>query len=194
MLIGYARASIEDRRATTQHNALQGFGCEQVFTDSYGGAKTERPALAEVLHQLCSGDTLVVWRLDRIGYSLKHLIEIVADLERRGIGFVSVIEKIDTREPNSTSVVALFQALDDFQHELTREQTLAGLAAARARGRNGGRKRKLDDEQKIAAAQTLYEDKAISIAEICAMLEISKSTLYRYITPTENAEYSAWDR
>lgn len=158
-------------------------GCEQLFTDRISGAKSERPGLTQALEFVRSGDVLVVWKLDRLGRSLKQLIEIVTELQKRNIGFRSLTENIDTTSPGGKLVFHIFGSLAEFERDLIRERTLAGLAAARARGRVGGRPRvaSLDDERKIALAQALYDDKRNTIETICKMLNISRATLYRYI-------------
>ena len=180
-LIGYARVSTQDQHLHLQHDALHHVGCEKVFTDTVGGTSAERRGLAAALDYLRPGDTLVVWRLDRLGRSLKHLIETVTDLRDRGIGFKSLTEQIDTTTPGGKLVFHVFGALAEFERDLIRERTRAGLAAARARGRLGGRPKKLETAAKVAMAQALYHDKRHAIAEICRTLGISRATLYRYI-------------
>lgn len=139
--------------------------------------------LDDALGYVRPGDTLVVWRLDRLGRSLKHLIEVVTDLEKRGIGFKSLTESIDTTTPGGKLIFHIFGALAEFERNLIRERTQAGLQAARARGRFGGRPKALATAQKIAMAQKLYHDKSNSIADICKSLHISRATLYRYVKP-----------
>jgi DNA invertase Pin-like site-specific DNA recombinase len=141
----------------------------------------ERPVLEEVLGYLRPGDTLVVWRLDRLGRSLKHLIEVVAALAERGIGFKSLTEQIDTTTPGGKLIFHVFGALAEFERDLIRERTQAGLAAARARGRLGGRPKKLSDPKRLELARTLYDTGQTDIATICATLGISRATLYRYL-------------
>ena len=189
MLVGYARVSTQDQTLALQRDALTGAGCERLFTDTASGAQTGRPGLAEALDFLRPGDVLVVWRLDRLGRSLKHLIEVTTGLAARGIGFKSLTEQIDTTTPSGKLVFHVFGALAEFERELIRERTQAGLAAARARGRKGGRPQAkgLDDPKKQALAQKLYDDKANDIATICRTLGVARSTLYRYITPHAGA-------
>src|ERR687894_1039466 len=139
MDIGYARVSTGEQTLDLQLDALQAAGCGKVYTETASGAKADRPVLDEVLSYLRGGDTLVVWRLDRLGRSLQHLIEVVAQLAVRGIGFKSLTEQIDTTTPGGKLVFHVFGALAEFERDLTRERTHAGLAAARARGRQGGR-------------------------------------------------------
>jgi DNA invertase Pin-like site-specific DNA recombinase len=181
MLIGYARISTQDQTLARQQDALAKAGCDKVFTDTLSGGTSERPGLAEALDYVRAGDTLVVWRLDRLGRSLKHLIEVVADLELRRIGFRSLTESIDTTTSGGKLIFHVFGALAEFERALIRERTQAGLAAARARGRQGGRPRKLDTPRKVQMARDLYEDERHSIAEICQTLHISRATLYRYV-------------
>ena len=183
MLIGYARVSTGDQTLNLQRDALTKAGCEKTFTDTLSGTKAERPGLTEALDFLRTGDTLVVWRLDRLGRSLKHLIETVSALSQRGIGFRSLTEQIDTTTPNGKLVFHVFGALAEFERDLIRERTQAGLAAARARGKVGGRPKVLADPRMLAMAQRLYADPTTSIDEICRTLRISRTTLYRYVRP-----------
>lgn len=187
MLIGYARVSTIEQTLDLQQDALRKAGCEQLFTDHISGAKSERPGLRQALEFARSGDVMVVWKLDRLGRSLKQLIEIVAELQAQNIGFRSLTENIDTTSPGGKLIFHIFGSLAEFERDLIRERTLAGLAAARARGRKGGRPRaaSLNDEHKIARAQALYNDKHYTIKDICEMLNISRVTLYRYIATAE---------
>ncbi len=184
MLIGYARVSTIEQTLDLQQDALRQAGCEQLFTDHISGAKSERPGLTQALEFVRSGDILVVWKLDRLGRSLKQLIEIVTELQKRNVGFRSLTENIDTTSPGGKLIFHIFGSLAEFERDLIRERTLAGLAAARARGRKGGRPRaaSLNDAHKLARAQALYNDKHYSIKDICEMLHISRTTLYRYIS------------
>jgi DNA invertase Pin-like site-specific DNA recombinase len=180
MLIGYARVSTYDQNLDLQRDALQKAGCETIYTDTLSGSKAERKGLEEALTYLRPSDTLVVWKLDRLGRSLKHLIETVNDLYGRGIGFRSLTENIDTTTPGGKLIFHIFGALAEFEREVIRERTKAGLTAARARGRAGGRPRKLD-EKKIRQLRSLSADKSLSIEDILDTLRISKSTYYRYL-------------
>ena len=180
MLIGYARVSTQDQTLNLQNDALEKAGCSKIFTDTISGAKTERPGLEQALSYVRSGDTLVVWRLDRLGRSLRHLIETITALHERGIGFKSITENIDTTTSGGKLVFHIFGALAEFERDIITERTLAGIQAARARGKKGGRPKVLKDK-KMAMAQALYDDKKNSVAEICKTLNISRSTLYRYI-------------
>ncbi len=183
MLIGYARVSTQEQTLALQQDALQKLGCEQIFTDTASGTKTDRPGLDQALHFVRTGDSLVVWRLDRLGRSLKHLIETISQLQQRQIGFQSITENIDTTTSGGKLIFHVFGALAEFERDLIQERTQAGLAAARARGRKGGRPRviALNDEKKVLMAQALYNDTRNSIAEICTVLRVSRATLYRYI-------------
>jgi DNA invertase Pin-like site-specific DNA recombinase len=179
MDIGYARVSTGEQTLDLQLDALTKAGCGKVYTETASGAKAERPVLEEVLGYLRKGDTLVVWRLDRLGRSLKHLIEVVAVLAERGIGFKSLTEQIDTTTPGGKLIFHVFGALAEFERDLIRERTHAGLAAARARGRLGGRPKKLADEKQLALARSLYDGGQTDIDTICTTLGISRATLYR---------------
>jgi DNA invertase Pin-like site-specific DNA recombinase len=180
MQVGYARVSTEDQTLALQQDALKQAGCENIFTDTVSGAKAERPGLEKALNYLRANDILVVWRLDRLGRSLKYLIELINLLQERQIGFRSLTEQIDTTTSAGKFAFHFFGALAEFERELIRERTRAGLAAARARGRNGGRRRALTDKQ-VAIARALYDSRQHSIAEICQTLRISRATLYRYL-------------
>src|ERR671915_2547182 len=157
MLIGYARVSTGEQTLDLQLDALQEAVCEKSYTETASGPKAERPVLQEVLGYLRSGDTLVVWRLDRLGRSLRHLIETVAALAERGIGFKSLTEQIDTTTSGGKLVFHVFGALAEFERDLLRERTHAGLAAARARGPTGGRPKKLADPKRVGAAQAPHD-------------------------------------
>src|ERR687894_10779 len=184
MLIGYARVSTHDQTLNLQQDALTKAGCDRIFTDTASGAKTERIGLEEALNYVRKGDTLVVWRLDRLGRSLPHLITTMTDVEERGIGFKSLTENIDTTTSGGKLIFHIFGALAEFERNLIRERTTAGLLAARARGRKGGRPKVLTGKQ-LSIAQDLYE-KRHPIAEICRTLKVSKATLYRYVNSWES--------
>jgi DNA invertase Pin-like site-specific DNA recombinase len=184
MLIGYARVSTDDQNLDMQRDALEKAGCEQIFTDRVSGTKDNRPGLTVALSHLRSGDTLVVWRLDRLGRSLRHLIDTVTTLQERGIGFKSLQEAIDTTTSGGKLVFHIFGALAEFEREIIRERTNAGLTAARARGKLGGRPKALS-ESKAKMARQLYADRTHSIAEICQTLGISRTTFYRYVRPSD---------
>jgi DNA invertase Pin-like site-specific DNA recombinase len=180
MLIGYARVSTDDQNLDLQRDALKQAGCEQIYTDRVSGTKDNRPGLTVALSHLRTGDTLVVWRLDRLGRSLRHLIDTVTGLQERGIGFKSLQESIDTTTSGGKLVFHIFGALAEFEREIIRERTNAGLQAARARGRNGGRPKKLTKKQ-IEMLQHLAADKKHSVKEICQTLGIGRTGFYRYL-------------
>ncbi len=186
MLVGYARVSTDDQDLALQRDALTAVGCERLCTDTMSGAKADRPGLAEALKLCRAGDTLVVWRLDRLGRSLTNLIELMTLLAEKGVGFRSLSEQIDTTTSGGKLVFHIFGALAEFERELIRERTRAGLAAARARGRQGGRPKRLDTVQKRAMAQALYDDGTHSIDDICQTLGISRATLYRVINTRDS--------
>jgi len=183
MHIGYARVSTGEQTLDLQRDALAAVGCGRVFAETASGATADRPALAEALAYIREGDILVVWRLDRLGRSLPHLIETVAALAARGIGFQSVTEQIDTTTPGGKLVFHVFGALAEFERDLIRERTHAGLAAARARGRMGGRPKALADPKKLALARALYDGGQTDVATICATLGVSRATFYRHVRP-----------
>ena len=180
MLIGYARVSTDDQSLDLQIDALNAANCAKVYSDTASGAKTEREGLSRALDALREGDTFVVWRLDRLGRTLPHLIQLVEELKSRNVGFRSLQESIDTSSSSGQLIFHIFASLAEFERNLIRERTRAGLAAARARGRMGGRKRALD-AKKVAQAKTLYADKSNSVQDICQTLGISRTTLWRYI-------------
>ena len=180
MLIGYARVSTLDQTLALQQDALSAAGCKATYTDTVSGSVTERPGLTDALSYLRAGDTLVVWRLDRLGRSLPHLIDTVFELARRGVGFRSLQEQIDTTTSGGKLVFHVFGALAEFERDLIRERTQAGLAAARARGRLFGRPKALTP-RKIEQLRTLAADKRNSVTEICQTLGISRATFYRYV-------------
>lgn len=183
--IGYARISTLVQTLDLQTDALTQAGCARMFSDTSSGAKAERKGLAEALSHVRPGDTLVVWRLDRLGRTLPHLIQTVEDLKARGIGFKSLTESIDTTTSAGQLIFHIFGALAEFERNLIRERTQAGLAAARARGRVGGRRRLLDAKQ-IAQARTLYADQSNAVEDICRTLKISRTTLWRYMSDAES--------
>ncbi len=180
MLIGYARVSTQDQTLNLQKDALEKIGCTRIFTDTISGAATERKGLEEALAFAREGDALVVWKLDRLGRSLKHLIEMVSALNNRGIGLKSLTENIDSTTSGGKLIFHIFGALAEFERDMIRERTQAGLNAARARGRLGGRPKALDDKRAEIARQ-LYRDKTNAIGDVCKTLNISRATLYRYV-------------
>lgn len=181
-VIGYARVSTLDQNSALQRDALQAAGAARIFEDTASGAKDDRPGLADALAYLRSGDTLTVWKLDRLGRSLPHLTQTVAALAARGIGFRSLTEAIDTTTPNGRLVFHLFAALADFERDLIRERTRAGLAASRARGVVGGRRPVVTDD-KLARARTLIDAKGLSVREAATRLKVGKTALYQALMP-----------
>ncbi|MGH2884180.1 MAG: recombinase family protein [Solirubrobacteraceae bacterium] len=181
-LVGYARVSTSDQNPALQHYALDAAGCTRIFTDTASGALDQRPQLSAALDYLRPGDVLVVWRLDRLGRSVRHLTETVNTLAERGIGFRSLTEGIDTTTPAGKLVFHIFASLAEFEREIIRERTNAGLAAARARGRTGGRRPKMTPG-KLATAWQLYEGKAHTVAQIAEIVGVSRATLYRHLEP-----------
>ena len=176
MIIGYARVSTQDQNPQLQLDALSGANCEQVFHETATGTLRERPELTDCLRTLRKGDALVVWKLDRLARSLKDLVEIVHDLNQRGIGFRSLTESIDTTSSGGRLVFHIFGALAEFEHSLIRERTIAGLAAARARGRKGGRKPALSPAD-VRKAAAMLADPDITKAEIAKHFGVSRVTL-----------------
>lgn len=178
MLLGYARVSTDEQTTRLQLDALASAGCERTFSEQASGATADRPVLADLLSHARKGDTVIVWRLDRLGRSLPHLIEIVQKLEARGVGLKSLTESIDTATPNGRLVFHLFGALAQFERDLIRERTVVGLAAARARGRKGGRPRKLNAE-KLRVAQRLLKVPESTVSEVARTLGVHRSTLHK---------------
>ena len=189
-LLGYARVSTTAQNPSLQLDALNEAGCERIFTDTASGARSDRPELTKALDYLRAGDVLVVWRLDRLGRSLPHLVQTMADLEDRKIGFRSLTEGLDTTSAAGRFVVGVFMSLAAFERDLIRERTMAGLAAARARGRRGGRKRAISDED-LAMARDLLAPGTRSVAEVARSLGCGRSTLYRALAAPEAAPQSA---
>ena len=175
-LIGYARVSTAEQDTALQTDALRNAGCERGFEDTASGAKADRPGLADALAYLRDGDVLVVWRLDRLGRSLPHLIETVGKLEARGVGFRSLTENIDTTTPGGRLIFHVFGALGQFERDLIRERTKAGLTAAAARGRKGGRKPVVTAD-KLQRARELVAN-GLNVREAAARLKVGKTALY----------------
>jgi DNA invertase Pin-like site-specific DNA recombinase len=180
LLIGYARVSTTDQTLNLQQDALTKAGCTKIFTDTASGANTERKGLDDAISYVRAGDTLVVWRLDRLGRSLQHLIETITALHNRGIGFRSLTEQIDTTTSGGKLIFHIFGALAEFERDLIRERTQAGLQAARSRGQHGGRPKVLSPK-KLAMLHALYADRNNSVNDICKTLNISRTSFYRYI-------------
>ena len=179
--VGYARVSTADQALALQLDALAAAGCAKVFEDRASGARADRPGLRAALDYAREGDVLVTWKLDRLGRSLPHLIETVAGLERRGVGFRSLTEAIDTTTPGGRLVFHLFAALGQFERDLIRERTRAGLVAAAARGRQGGRQPVVTAE-KLRRAQALVA-KGLSVRDAAVRLKIGKTALYEALKP-----------
>jgi DNA invertase Pin-like site-specific DNA recombinase len=180
MQVGYARVSTQDQKPELQLDALKAVGCEKIFEEKASGAKRDRPELIAALDYLREGDTLVVWKLDRLARSLKQLIETVEMLEQRGIGFRSLTESIDTTTSGGRLIFHIFAALAEFERNIIRDRTTAGLDAARARGRVGGRPKALS-EADLHAARALLADPDITTRQIAVRLGVSLSTLYKHI-------------
>lgn len=184
MLVGYARVSTPSQSLDLQIKALEQAGCEKIFTDVASGAKSARPGLQDAEMILREGDVLVVWKLDRLGRSIRHLIESINAFNEQGIGFRSLQEAIDTQTSGGKLVFHIFSALAEFERDLIMERTNAGLQAARARGRKGGRPKSLDDPKNIQLLKQMHADSSYSINDICKTLGISRSSFYRYLKDT----------
>jgi DNA invertase Pin-like site-specific DNA recombinase len=184
MRIGYARVSTRDQNLDLQLDALRKAGCTDtyIYKEEISGATRERPQLQKLLEQIREGDVVVVWKLDRLGRSLADLVHLVTEIQGKGAGLLSLNDNIDTTTPQGKLTFHIFAAIAEFEREIIRERTNAGLASARARGRTGGRPQGLSPEAKIkaAAASSLYQQKK-SVAEICRTLALSKKTLYKYL-------------
>lgn len=180
MLVGYARVSTRDQNPALQLDALVAAGCERVFEETAGGARTDRPQLRAALDFLREGDTLMVWKLDRLARSTRQLIDTVEELRRREIGFRCLTQDLDTTTPGGRLVFTIFSAIAEFEREVIRERTRAGLDAARARGRTGGRPPALSDRDR-AAARALLRDPELTVVEVAARLNVAPSTLYRHL-------------
>jgi DNA invertase Pin-like site-specific DNA recombinase len=176
--LGYARVSTLQQDEALQHDALHTAGCDRIFVDKASGKLEHRPALDDLLAQARPGDSVVVWRLDRLGRSLRHLMETVAALENRGVAFLSLTESIDTATPGGKLVFHLFGALAEFERDLIRERTLAGLAAARARGRTGGRPSVWTGD-KLRTAQAMRASGDYDVTAIAKVLGVSRASVYR---------------
>jgi DNA invertase Pin-like site-specific DNA recombinase len=187
MLIGYARVSTFDQNLDLQRDALTKEGCERIIEETASGKNAERHGLNSIKEILRAGDTLVVWRLDRLGRSLKDLIEWINYLDDKGVAFKSLQESIDTSTSTGKLIFHIFGALAEFERNLIKERTQAGLMAARARGRLGGRPKSLDKDKRQAVAK-LYEDGKMPVMEICQMFKISKPTLYKYVKQVKDGK------
>lgn len=188
MNVGYARVSTRDQFLYMQEDALKNANCEEIYRDIASGAKTDRPGLDEALNYLREGDTLVVWKLDRLGRSIQHLIQTVKALSDRKIGFRSLQENIDTTTSGGKLIFHIFSALAEFERDLIKERTEAGLKAARARGRMGGRPPALDNRQ-ISKMMKMYEDGNNTVTEICKIYDISRPSFYTYLKRVKEGKY-----
>jgi DNA invertase Pin-like site-specific DNA recombinase len=180
-LIGYARVSTDDQNLDLQRDALKKAGCTVIYEETASGKNTERPELEHCLKALRPGDTLVVWRLDRLGRSLPDLVGVITQLEADGIIFQSITERIETGSAAGKLIFHVFAALAEFERNLIRERTKAGLTAARARGRVGGRKPALNDKQ-IREVRQLVKDPEIEITEVAKRYKVSRATIYKYLS------------
>jgi DNA invertase Pin-like site-specific DNA recombinase len=187
MKIGYARVSTHDQNLDLQKDALEKAGCEKIFVDEISGTVAKREGLEKAREILRKDDVLIVWRLDRLGRSIRDLIDWVTTLEEDGIGFKSLQESIDTTTSSGKLVFHIFAALAEFERNLIRERTNAGLTAARARGRLGGRKKSLNAKQRKQAVE-MYERKNQTVKQICEMMNITKPTLYAYIREEQTSK------
>src|ERR1017187_9194030 len=179
-LLGYARVSTSEQNASLQLDALRSAGCIKVFTDKASGSLDRRPQLDRLLDQLRPSDTIVVWRVGRFGRALKHLIQIVEDLAESGVGFKSLTEGMDTTTSGGKLIFSIFGALAEFERALIRERTMAGLAAARSRGRVGGGPPVMTPE-KIKVARNLYQARDLTVEEIAKTVGVSRKTVYRHL-------------
>jgi len=184
MKIGYARVSTDKQTLDLQIDALKKAGCEKIYSDVVSGSKAQKPEFEKALDQLREGDALVVWRFDRLGRVTRQLLPFVEDLKNKGVGLISITQNIDTTRPDGYMVFTIFSAIAENERNLLIERTKAGLEAARARGRFGGRKEKLSDTQ-VKILKAMHKSEEHSTAEICATFGISRPTMYRYLRATE---------
>lgn len=189
MLIGYARVSTDDQTLDLQIDALRAHGSETIYQETASGKNAERIELENCLKALRSGDSLTVWRLDRLGRNLADLVRIVNELEGRGVGFVSLTEQINTSSPSGKLVFHLFASLAEFERNLIRERTMAGLKAARARGKSSGRPAKLSGKE-LNMAKSLMADRTNSVGDIAKRFGVSRATLYRLTSQTASSAAS----
>jgi DNA invertase Pin-like site-specific DNA recombinase len=183
MKIGYARVSTEEQELSLQLDALEGAGCRKVYQEKITGSTKERPELQKMLEHLREGDVVVIWKLDRLARSLKDLVSLVNEIQEKGGALQSLNDQIDTTTPHGKFTFHIFAALAEFERDIIRERTKAGLAAARARGRKGGRPKGLSKKAQHTAiiAEKLYQDRKLTVKEICDQLSISKGTFYNYL-------------
>lgn len=183
MKIGYARVSTKDQNLSLQKDALQKEGCELFFEEKASGAKSDRPELRRMIDQLRKGDIVIIWKLDRLGRSLRDLVNLVTEIQDKGTGLKSLNDSIDTTTPQGKLTFHLFAALAEFERDIISERTKAGLESARARGRKGGRPKGLSEQAKNKAiiAETLYREGNFSVKQICQHLDIARSTFYKLL-------------
>ena len=195
MKFGYARISTKDQNIDSQLDALKTAGCDEIFYDIVSGAKKERAELNKLLEHLREGDTIIICKLDRLGRSLHHLVNLIDDLNKKNIGLVSLNDPIDTTTSQGKLIFNIFASIAEFERELIRERTNAGLASARARGKLGGRRPGLSSESQnlAASAETLYKEEKLSTRDICKQLSISPPTLYKYLR-YRNVPISSYNR
>lgn len=186
MIYGYARVSTNDQTTDLQRNALERAGCDRILTDVASGARAYRPELDHMLDLLREGDTVVVWKLDRLGGNMQNLVDLMVTFDERGVRFRSLTESIDTSTPGGTLVFNIFGSLVQFERDLIRERTRAGLEAARARGRKSGRPAKLDGKQ-VREVRRLYGSKTVTVDQIAAMMHVGRSTVYRCLDASDDA-------
>ncbi|MDP9438524.1 MAG: recombinase family protein [Actinomycetota bacterium] len=182
MEVGYVRVSKREQNPDLQRRELEAAGCERIFEEKISSREQTRPQLLAAFDYCREGDVLVVWKLDRLGRSIKELIELVNALKNRGVGFKSLMESLDTTTPGGKLMFHVFASIAEFERDVIRERTFAGLEAARARGRKGGRKPAMD-ERKVALASRLMRDRDTPISEVCEAVGVSRATLYRYLEP-----------
>lgn len=178
--IGYARVSTSEQNLNLQLDALNKYNCVKIFSDHISGTKQKRPELDNLFEYIRPGDILVVWRLDRLARSLRHLIDLTHQLEEKNIQLISVTEKIDTTSSTGRFIFHMFASLAEFERNLIRDRVMAGLSSARARGRKGGRPRTITDEM-IKTAQELWNSRAVSVAKICESVGMSKRSFYKVV-------------
>ena len=183
MKIGYARVSTRDQSLSMQVEALKEAGCAKIYEEIASGAKTVRPVLDEIMRNFREGDTIVIWKLDRLGRNLAHLIHLTTVLLEKKVGLISLNDPIDTTTSQGRLIFGIFASLAEFERELIRERTQAGLKSARARGRNGGRPKGMSQDalEKATIAEALYTNGTIPVKKIAEQLDISKTTLYLYL-------------
>ena len=190
MLIGYARISTRDQKPHLQRDALQEAGCERIFEETASGAKRDRPELKAALDFMRSGDSLVIWKLDRLARSTRQLLETVEEFERRGLGLKILTQNIDTTNAGGRLIFTIFSAIAEFEREIIRERTCAGLDAARLRGHKGGRPRALS-EKDLKQARALLTDPEITVEDVARRLGVGPSTLYRYLPAARQSAQDA---